>query len=803
MAKNIVPGYDQFTLNEDGSITIPHGITNLQHQAIDAPLSSMLISGGIISEGTTGTVTVSAMTALLRKGTGATDSLTYVILAAQANQTMAAADTRYHVILDYNSGSPQILIQASGGTRTTQIGLGTCMKDAADNVHFQNSGMRLQDGVGKLQRRAASLRGSELVTGGCAIGDVGGGSKQFNIQKGVVYHGIHRLTPFAVSPYNPFISGDDNFIYIYGDTANGFTYTTIPADQTIIDNEYYYDGAGALALVTVQHYACHWVYIHPDDNDVYVMYGETNGKLAEAEQSQPPSDLPIELEDFAILLGCIIIQRDATAFTTIQMVTDYFFTGTAVANHSALANLEADDHIQYIKDSEFTQDGGILVGTGAGTFQEETAALDYGLSFEGIVTTYTDSTHFKVSTLAGKGTGFFKPAAGTPYEIYVVEADGGAPEGEQTPVVAYTTADGTFQHAAFTVDLAVGDIVLIMHPLIASLGTKGTTAAAGAVTTTDYLMAYIKQIVTLLLNGTYGLAALETLVDSIETWLGDPSGHTLATIAAKWGDIARTLDLIIGARWDASGDLGTDIVQLLTYCDLIDDATSGLANIKSLIDTLTTNVGTVDTVVDGIQTDLSNVTDGLGALKALLDAVIADTEDLQGNVDTMHDTDLPAVKTVVDALDTLTKAAGDGDLAAMKTAIDALSGYTHTDWKGNFNWDTSAYTTVETDISTLFSTNLAIATRRKYSVKLDLTTVEADGSFVSCYISVKEKIDGTNYRAIDRKLVEKADIASTAEPGIIIDIPTTSENIQITMQMTTATAGDCTIYYAVVMEALE
>lgn len=125
------------------------------------------------------------------------------------------------------------------------------------------------------------------------------------------------------------------------------------------------------------------------------------------------------------------------------------------------------------------------------------------------------------------------------------------------------------------------------------------------------------------------------------------------------------------------------------------------------------------------------------------------------------------------------------------------------DWKGNFNWDTSAYTTVETDISALFSTNLAIATRRKYSVKLDLTNVEADGSFVSLYIAVKEKIDGTNYRAIDRKTVLKVDIGANAEPGIIIDIPATSENIQITMQMSTALAGDATIYYAVVKEHLE
>jgi len=126
-----------------------------------------------------------------------------------------------------------------------------------------------------------------------------------------------------------------------------------------------------------------------------------------------------------------------------------------------------------------------------------------------------------------------------------------------------------------------------------------------------------------------------------------------------------------------------------------------------------------------------------------------------------------------------------------------------TDWKGNFNWDTSAYTTVEQDISALFSTNLAIATRRKYTVYLDLTNVAADGSFSELYLAVKTKVDGTNYRAIDRKTVTKAQIAATAEPGIVIDIPATSEYIQIAMQMETALAGDATIYYAVVKEALE
>ncbi|GAG76251.1 unnamed protein product, partial [marine sediment metagenome] len=128
---------------------------------------------------------------------------------------------------------------------------------------------------------------------------------------------------------------------------------------------------------------------------------------------------------------------------------------------------------------------------------------------------------------------------------------------------------------------------------------------------------------------------------------------------------------------------------------------------------------------------------------------------------------------------------------------------TSTDWKGSFNWDTSAYTTNEQAISALFDPQLNLTTRRKYSVKLDLTAVEADGSFDELYLAVKEDIQADNPRAIDRKTVTKAQIAATAEPGIIIDIPATSEKVYITMQMKTALAEDALIYYSVVKEHLE
>jgi len=549
---------------------------------------------------------------------------------------------------------------------------------------------------------------------------------------------------------------------------------------------------------------------------------------------------------------------------------------------------------------------------------------DYGLAFYGVVTTYTDTTHFKVSGLAGLGTGWFKPAAGAPYEIFVVQADAAAPEGESQPVAAYASADGTFQHSAFSVPIAVGDEVLILIPLIASLGTKATAAASGAVTTTDYAIAYIKQIINELLgtdgawtnlsnasiasldaalqaigrvlaidstnefsgsldgsarttieamwvalgvllgtrdatataddlsditttsalaklrrlllrfssgaftvtmdgsartdiaammtalsdiftasgaafsvsldgsartdlaalhtalgvlvgtradaaatgavtdtdsamkyikqlvtelqaldvlvdaikavtdvipdagaltallasiasiledtettlpatlatiasyidtevqiiiddlaNATDGLGALKALIDAVQADVGNPTGETLPSISTKIGDIARSLDVIIGARWDSSGDLGTDIAQLLTYTDILDNATNGLAAIKAEVEglggeamrgtdsaalasawtaalatalgnytatragyldelaaaNLPTDISTIDTVVDGIQTDLSNVTDGLGALKTaiLANATLIGALDATATADDLSD----------------------------------------------------------------------------------------------------------------------------------------------------------------------
>jgi len=130
------------------------------------------------------------------------------------------------------------------------------------------------------------------------------------------------------------------------------------ADATAISNDYFDDNTDGTGhpggdLKSGQ-YGVAWVYIHPSDSDVYVVYGRDSYKLAEAEQAQPPGDIPMLLSAFGLLIGCIIIEEGESAFAVIQSVTDLIFSGTAVADHGALGGLDdVSDHPGYVTKALF------------------------------------------------------------------------------------------------------------------------------------------------------------------------------------------------------------------------------------------------------------------------------------------------------------------------------------------------------------------------------------------------------------------------------------------------------------------
>ncbi len=255
---------------------------------------------------------------------------------------------------------------------------------------------------------------------------------------------------------------------------------------------------------------------------------------------------------------------------------------------------------------------------------------DYGLAFYGAITTIDDTTHFRVSGLAGMGTGWFKTTAGTPYEILVVQADGAAPEGQQTPVVAYTSTGGIFQHAAFSGgNPEVGDEVLIINPLIASLGTKAVAAASGPVTTTDSMMAYIKQILNEILgtDGAWGnlnneaINSLDLAIQYIAAVIGFNGSNVFNPTV---GGVPRTnMDAVFAA-------LDVLLATIDDNVDWIKEAAGndnwGFGALRNHILTNQGKIDTVDTVVDLIYAALGHNTWGLGALYNYVNHLYSDAD---------------------------------------------------------------------------------------------------------------------------------------------------------------------------------
>jgi len=304
----------------------------IENDFIDTPLSPMITSGGVLTDGT-GVLDISALTALIRTSDSDTGILTKISLGAQTGLTIPICCTLYYTVLKYNDGSPSISIQTGYPNNTTDLCVGKCLRDNSDNIHFCNCGMRLENGVGRLHKRAIQIEYSKLVRGSTISHT---GTNNFEMTSGTFYEGINE---FTTSSFSSLVG---KFTYVYND--GDWQYVE---NQTTIDNTQYNDYGVGLDTLGGSRRGCHWVYLHPDDGDVYVVYGVGSYTLAQAEIAQPPANLPPTISEFAALIGCIIIKKNDTSFELIQMVTDTVFSGSAAADHNSLSTLQGGQADEY------------------------------------------------------------------------------------------------------------------------------------------------------------------------------------------------------------------------------------------------------------------------------------------------------------------------------------------------------------------------------------------------------------------------------------------------------------------------
>jgi hypothetical protein len=190
-----------------------------------------------------------------------------------------------------------------------------------------------------------------------------------------------------------------------------------------------------------------------------------------------------------------------------------------------------------------------------------------------------------------------------------------------------------------------------------------------------------------LLTGTNSLANIEDKIDIIDTNVDQIETAVItnaagADVAADIIAIKAETALIVADTNElqtddvpgliATLDAVVDTVKVDTAAILIDTAEIGAAGAGLTALATAANLATVDTVVDGIQTDLSNGTDGLGAIKADTAAILIDTADIQPNYATSA-----AQTTAQNDLDIITGASGVNLLTATQASIDAIEADTN------------------------------------------------------------------------------------------------------------------------------
>jgi len=304
------------------------------HDFLSTTVSVGQTSGGTVSDNGDGTVSVASGTGYIKKTDSSTGELVTFNWAANTAVPLVDNSVNY-VLIQYNSGSPLVTSTDDFSVINfhTEFVVGLVYREGAD-VKVLQAGNRLPDAQIRLCTQKF-LRGIEHISGG-AIGEKA--TRYVTSTAGIFYLGDTRIdTPV-------FDSSTENFEhYYYRDGAGGWNDATATGQ---IDNVYYDNGSGTLAELTPNRYGVHWVYIS-FEGKLSILYGQGDYKYNEAVLAQPPASIPDYLNTFAILAGKIVIQKNASSFSTIESAFVKVFVPEDTLDHNDLASLQGGTTSEY------------------------------------------------------------------------------------------------------------------------------------------------------------------------------------------------------------------------------------------------------------------------------------------------------------------------------------------------------------------------------------------------------------------------------------------------------------------------
>jgi len=334
---------DALVWNDGAAQWEPEDVRELEH--IGSPTYSSIqdwlnttqsagkLTGGGISDNGDGTVTVAAGTGFI-KTTDSDIGVTKFLDWAEDTSVSLTDDSINYIYVEYNAGSPQVVSSTSRPTdRNTNILLGQVYRDGTD-LHITTAGQVVSNYASKTFWKDIEVNGKFQRVSGFIISEKA--DRKFAVSSGLTYAGLTKITLPAFDS-----SSGHTFTAVYQDGAGGWTFSP---GQTQIDNLHYDDGSGTLAELSDPQgwwsfFGVHWIY-EDTDGHVFVVYGRDDYRLDDAVNAQPPSSLPDLLVEIGLLVGKIVIEKNASSFETIESPFDIAFTPSVIVYHNELAGIE-------------------------------------------------------------------------------------------------------------------------------------------------------------------------------------------------------------------------------------------------------------------------------------------------------------------------------------------------------------------------------------------------------------------------------------------------------------------------------
>ena len=251
--------------------------------------------------------------------------------------TIPALSSRYVFV----NTSGIVTTAASIPDTTQNIVLGRCVTNATGVELLERTPLDAHHYSNQIDKLLRIALGAVFASGSQVSENVS--PRKLNITSGRYFFSEHEFLPAGGTAVT--------FTAWYRSVTPG-VFTRVPGQDTI-SNSMYDDGSGTLAAIPAGKYAKHSVYVSGGPSETYYMvYAQaTYDTLAEAETAPLPNSPTFFTDTVTRIASTVVQQGDANLVRILDERPRFGFNATATAasaSHSNLANLDSDDHLQYL-----------------------------------------------------------------------------------------------------------------------------------------------------------------------------------------------------------------------------------------------------------------------------------------------------------------------------------------------------------------------------------------------------------------------------------------------------------------------